>query len=93
MLISLIDIFLIASGIAGWLVLIPLWLWRRRHDKAHALPHLPTIEELDARAAVAVAKAAEAHKQARDRLVADKVINPAGPARTDRLLKGGVPDC
>lgn len=79
MLISLIDIFLIASGIAGWLVIVPLWMWRRRHDKAHAQPHLPTLDELEARAAVAAAKAAEARRchtplaPAQPRAIADDV--------------------
>ncbi len=62
MLISFIDIFLIASGIAGWLAIGALWMWRRNHDKAHAQPHAPTLDELEARAAVAAAKAAEARR-------------------------------
>ena len=79
MLISFIDIFLIASGIAGWLAIGALWMWRRRHDKAHAQPHVPTLDELDARAAVAVAKAAEARRchtprpPAQPRAIADDV--------------------
>ena len=62
MLISFIDIFLIASGIAGWLAIGALWMWRLNHDKAHAQPHAPTLDELEARAAVATAKAAEARR-------------------------------
>lgn len=62
MLISFLDIVLIASGIAAWIALGGLWMWRKKQQTDAAQPHAPTLAELDARAAVAIAKAAEARR-------------------------------
>lgn len=85
MLIPFLDIFLIASGIAAWIAIGALWMWRKKHHEAHAQPHAPTLDELDARAAVAIAKAAEARRcltPQPKRAIADDVWPlDAGPPR------------